>query len=120
MPTTLETGAEAIPCAARLSSAFAAEEITPAEYNAALRVAELEDSVKKPFCRATWRDVKKGDTVLKAWASLDRIVEIEIEQCVTEPGLDGKPLVIARFNFDGLHYGQAFGFEDVVYVQSRL
>ena len=76
--------------------------------------------MKKPFCVATWGDVKAGDIVLKAWESLDRIVEIEIEQCATEPGLDGKPLVIARFVFDGLHYGQSFDLDEVVYVQSRL
>lgn len=72
------------------------------------------------FHKTTWAKVQQGDTVLKAWDSLDRIVEVEIEQCVTEPGLDGKPLVIARFVFDGLHYGQAFDPEDVVYVQSRF
>lgn len=76
--------------------------------------------MKKPFLETTWSKVEAGDVVLKAWASLDRIVEVEIEQCVAEPGLDGKPLVIARFVFDGLHYGQSFDPDETVYVRSRL
>jgi hypothetical protein len=72
------------------------------------------------FHKTTWSKVKAGDVVLKAWDSLGRIVEVEIEQCLTEPGLDGKPLVIARFGFDGLHYGQSFDPDETVYVQSRF
>jgi hypothetical protein len=53
--------------------------------------------------------------------SLNEIVKVSIKRCVTEPGLDGKPLVIARFiAFDTLEFGQTFCPEDVVYVQSRL
>jgi hypothetical protein len=76
--------------------------------------------MRKPFHETTWSKVEVGDTVLKVWDSLGRIVEVEIEQCVTEPGLDGKLLVIARFVFDGLHYGQSFDPDETAYVQSRL
>jgi|SRR5882672_378039 len=80
MLSTFGTGAEAIPYKATLSSAYAANEITPAEYNAALRVAELEDSVKRPFCKAHWSDVRVGDTVLVAEHELAireaRVVEV--------------------------------------------
>ena len=76
--------------------------------------------MKNAFYKTTWSNVEAGDVVLKAWDSLGRIVEVEIEQCVTEPGLDGKPLVIARFVFLALHYGQSFDPEDVAYVQSRF
>jgi hypothetical protein len=113
-----ESTIEALPPAARASSDYAAGRITAAQYIEALRMAATEE--KRPFCKTTWSKVEAGDIVLKAWESLDRIVEIEIEQCVMEPGLDGKPLVIARFVFDGLHYGQAFDPGETVYVQSRL
>jgi hypothetical protein len=77
--------------------------------------------MKNVFHKTTWSKVEVEDIVLMAWPSLDRIVEVEIKQCVTEPGLDGKPLVIARFTaFDGLEFGQSFDPEYVVYVQSRL
>lgn len=110
-----------LPCVARVSTAYAGREITSAEYNAALRLAALEDSVKRPFCKATWADVEEGDIVLRPWPSLDRIVEVEIKQCVAEPGLDGKPLVIARFTaFGDLEFGQTFEPDETVYVQSRF
>src|SRR5262245_2535912 len=112
-----ESVIETLPPAARASSDYAAGRITADEYIEALRVAALEE--ERPFCKTTWTKVEAGDTVLKAWESLDRIVEVEIEQSVTEPGLDGKPLVIARFVFDGLHYGQSFDPEETVYVQQR-
>ncbi|HEY7184338.1 MAG TPA: hypothetical protein VIC84_23080 [Blastocatellia bacterium] len=111
-------GSEAeVPYRARLSSDYAAGRITAGEYNDALHMSELAE--KRPFCKTTWSKVEASDIVLKAWESLDRIVEIEIEQCVTEPGLDGALLIIARFVFGGLHYGQSFDPDETVYVQQR-
>lgn len=121
MLTGLETGAETLPCVVKASGAYAAGETTAREYNAALRVAALEDAMKKPFYEVTWADVKVGDTVLMPWPLLDRIVKVEIKHLVTEPGLDGKPLVIARYvAFGDLEFGQSFDPEETVYVQSRL
>lgn len=109
-----------LPAAVKLSSALAAGEITATEYNGAQVVVELEDSVKKPFYKTTWANVQVGDTVLMPWASLDRIVEVEIGQLVTEPASNGKLLVIARYIAFGLEFGQVFYADETVYVQSRL
>jgi hypothetical protein len=75
--------------------------------------------MERPFCKTTWSKVKAGDVALMPWESLGAIVEVSIEQRAIEPGLDGKLLVIARFIFRGLHYGQSFDPEEIVYVQQR-
>lgn len=105
-----------LPCVARVSTAYAGREITSAEYNAGLRVAALEDAVKKPFYVATWADVRVGDVVLLPflWLSTSKILKAEIVRCTVEPNL-----VIVVFDCGGL-WGQAFDADETVYVQSRL
>lgn len=110
-----------LPATVNLSIALAGEgPITATGYNGAQVVAELEDGMKRPFCNATWARVLVGDTVLMSWASLDRIVEVEIEQLATEQASDGKLLVIARYIAFGLEFGQVFYADETVYVQSRF
>lgn len=69
---------------------------------------------KKPFYEATWAKVRVGDVVLLPRLSLNRIVKAEIRQCTFEPGR-----VIVVFNCGAL-WGETFGPEETVYVQSRL
>jgi hypothetical protein len=76
--------------------------------------------MKKPFHETTWSKVKLGDVALMAWASLDRIVEVEVVDRLAFPGLDGKTLVHVEFKFAGDLYSRTFDPEDTAYVQSRL
>lgn len=76
--------------------------------------------MNKAFHKTTWSKVEVGDTVLIAWSSLNRIIEVEIKQCETMPALDAKPLVFVAFiAFDSAFY-PAFDPDETVYVQSRL
>jgi len=81
----------------QLSSAFAAEEIH-AGRNTTPRCASLSWRIsEKAVLQGDLARREKGRHRAEGVGSLDQDRRIEIEQCVTEPGLDGKPLVIARF-----------------------
>lgn len=79
------------------------------------------------FHKTTWANVRAGDTVLMAWASLGRIVEVEILDCASVAGIDGKLLIIdgklliaAAFKLDGVRYARTFDLGETAYVQSRF
>jgi hypothetical protein len=76
--------------------------------------------MKKPFHQTSWSKVEVGDVALMAWASLDRIVEVGVEDCLAFPGLDGKTLVHIEFKFAGDLYSRTFDLDETAYVQSRL
>jgi hypothetical protein len=99
---------------------LAAGEITAGEYNGAQRVAAMEDSVKKTFCKTTWSEVEAGDVALTAWESLGEIVEVEVELVEPWQGLDGAPLLRAKYLFVGARYSCVVDPEEAVYVQSRF
>lgn len=121
MYAPIEIENAAIPCVVKMSSAYASEVITHREYNTGLRVAVLEDLEKKPIYVATWSRVMVGDIVLMPFYWPDRnearIAKVRIEGLVKD---DSERLAVARFTYNGLHFGQAFGFDDVAYVQSRF
>ncbi len=72
------------------------------------------------FHKTTWANVRAGDTVLMAWASLGRIVEVEILDCASVAGIDGKLLIAAAFKLDGVRYARTFDLGETAYVQSRF
>lgn len=80
--------------------------------------------MKKPFLETTWSKVEAGDVVLFAWPErrrlrVPRIVKVEVEQCEFAIADEGR-VVVARFTYEGLHYGRSFVPGETVYVQSRL
>jgi hypothetical protein len=104
---------ELLPPAVAASSAYASDEITTKEYNDALHVAELEEAIKLPFCKATWGDVQEGDTVLVA--RFGEVVKVEIKEVERD-----KDSILVDYAIDGCYYhGVLYAPDQTTYIQQR-
>lgn len=112
--TAFET--QRLPAVVVASDAYATKQITSAEYNAAIRMAEL-----KPFYETIWAAVKPGDVVLLPWPNGRGLGVVKAE--ITNIGQkvkDGRTLILAFHRIDDLGMHREFDAEDVAYIQSRF
>lgn len=73
------------------------------------------------FHKTTWANVRAGDTVLMAWASLDRIVEAPVTACeIRISPMSKKSLVFVEYEIDGVRFARTFEPDETAYVQARL
>lgn len=104
---------EIVPPAVLASDAYAAGEITSAEYSDAFRVIELADAIKSPICEATWRDVKVGDLALVVRFGLIEKVRINAVAHNTHS-------VLVDYVIDGRSYhGMMYAPSQTAYIQQR-
>ena len=111
---TLET--QLLPAAVAASTAYAGKQATHAEYNVAIRMAEL-----KPYYETIWAAVKVGDVVLLPWPNGRGlgVVKAQITN-LAEKKKDGRTAILAFHQIDDLRMHREFDAEDVAFIQSRF
>ena len=117
MPATQPTlEAQSLPPAAAASTAYAGKQATHAEYNVAIRMAEL-----KPYYETIWAAVEVGDVVLLPWPNGRGlgVVKAQITN-LAEKKRDGRTVILAFHQIDDLRMHREFNAEDTAYIQSRF
>jgi len=71
------------------------------------------------YHETTWDKVKAGDTVLLAYP-FDKIIRVQITDCVKAIGIDGKPIVQAEFAHDRVISRTTAVMDETVYVKSQF
>lgn len=108
-----------LPYVVRLLGALTGEQITPRECVKGLRVAALEDSVKKLFHKTTWAKVEAGDTVLTA--DSDEIIQVTVQKVSTKPLTEkGPDMVFVHYLIGYAPYRVTRKPDETAYVQSRF
>ena len=105
--TSARTEIETLPRAAVLSSALAAEEITPTEYNGEIQ------RIKTPICETTWAEVKPGDLALVA--RYGQVVKVKVR--AVEKGAHS---VLIDYIVEGRSYhGVFYPPNETAFIQQR-
>src|SRR5262245_24330061 len=105
-----------LPPAVAASTAYAGKQATHAEYNAAIRMAEL-----KPYYETIWAAVKVGDIVLLPWPTGHGlgVVKATITN-LGEKVKDGRKVILAFHRIDDLAMHREFYGDETVFIQSRF
>jgi len=71
------------------------------------------------YHETTWDKVKAGDTVLLAYP-FDKIIRVQITDCVKAIGIDDEPTVQAEFVHDRVTSRTTAATHETVYIKSRF